>query len=137
LLKLLALRWANDDEGYVPLIIDWRKSVQYRKGLREYCRSSCEVFRLNATPIRKRLETGQADSERNSMMNRLERALDESSAIHELAGNILILTMMAILSRDQELPRNRVALYREASRFGHVSHVVAGHTKNIHDAAGI
>jgi predicted NACHT family NTPase len=56
------------------------------------------------------------DEERTLMQARLERALDESPAIRELAGNPLLLTMMAILNRNQELPRNRVALYREASR---------------------
>jgi predicted NACHT family NTPase len=56
------------------------------------------------------------DQERTLMYTRLERALEESPAIRELAGNPLLLTMMAILNRNQELPRSRVALYREASR---------------------
>jgi hypothetical protein len=56
------------------------------------------------------------DTERALAQRRLEHALNESSAIRELAGNPLLLTMMSILNRNQELPRNRVALYREASR---------------------
>lgn len=46
----------------------------------------------------------------------IERALKESEALRALAGNPLLLTMMAILNRNQELPRDRVELYKEASR---------------------
>ena len=42
---------------------------------------------------------------------RLQRAIDSSKAIKELAGNPLLLTMMAILNRNQELPRDRPELY--------------------------
>ncbi|MGB3405352.1 MAG: HEAT repeat domain-containing protein [Microcoleaceae cyanobacterium] len=48
--------------------------------------------------------------------DRLKQAIDHSSAIKELAGNPLLLTMMAILNRNQELPRDRAELYNQASR---------------------
>ena len=47
---------------------------------------------------------------------RLLYAIKNSSAIQELAGNPLLLTMMAILNRNQELPRDRAELYNQASR---------------------
>lgn len=47
---------------------------------------------------------------------RLQRAIDTSKAISELAGNPLLLTMMAILNRNQELPRDRPELYNQASQ---------------------
>ncbi|NEQ70705.1 MAG: NACHT domain-containing protein [Symploca sp. SIO2D2] len=47
---------------------------------------------------------------------RLQRAINTSKAIKELAGNPLLLTMMAILNRNQELPRDRPELYNQASR---------------------
>ncbi len=47
---------------------------------------------------------------------RLQKAIENSSAIQELAGNPLLLTMMAILNRNQELPRDRAELYNQASR---------------------
>ena len=47
---------------------------------------------------------------------RLQTAINNSSAIGELAGNPLLLTMMAILNRNQELPRDRPELYNQASR---------------------
>jgi hypothetical protein len=55
-----------------------------------------------------------ADKERKR--NRLQKAIRESKSIRELAGNPLLLTMMAILNRHQELPRDRPELYNQASR---------------------
>jgi predicted NACHT family NTPase len=46
---------------------------------------------------------------------RLERGIERSKAIKELAGNPLLLTMMAILNRHRELPRDRSTLYEKAS----------------------
>ena len=54
--------------------------------------------------------------ERARLQRQLEHALRESRAVRELAGNPLLLTMMAILNRNQELPRDRVELYAQASR---------------------
>ncbi|MEQ8465797.1 NACHT domain-containing protein [Coleofasciculus sp. E1-EBD-02] len=58
--------------------------------------------------------TNQVDKQRKQ--ERLQRAIDTSKAIRELAGNPLLLTMMAILNRNQELPRDRPELYNQASR---------------------
>jgi predicted NACHT family NTPase len=58
--------------------------------------------------------TDEADKIRKR--ERLQRAIDTSKAIGELAGNPLLLTMMAILNRNQELPRDRPELYNQASR---------------------
>ncbi len=46
---------------------------------------------------------------------RLRGAIHDSKPIAMLAGNPLLLTMMAILNRHQALPRNRVDLYKQAS----------------------
>jgi len=48
--------------------------------------------------------------------DRLARAVQQSKQIRELAGNPLLLTMMAILNLHQELPRDRFALYEQAAR---------------------
>ena len=53
---------------------------------------------------------------RERKKERLKRAIKDSRAIKELAGNPLLLTMMAILNRHQELPRDRAELYNQASR---------------------
>ncbi|MEH2399682.1 HEAT repeat domain-containing protein [Nostoc sp.] len=47
---------------------------------------------------------------------RLKKGIEASKSIAELAGNPLLLTMMAILNRNQELPRDRADLYNQASR---------------------
>ena len=54
-------------------------------------------------------------AERERKQGRLQKAIGESKAIRELAGNPLLLTMMAILNRNQELPRDRALLYERAS----------------------
>jgi len=54
--------------------------------------------------------------ERARLQGQLESALQESGAVRELAGNPLLLTVIAILNRTQPLPRNRVELYEQASR---------------------
>ncbi|MBD2344403.1 HEAT repeat domain-containing protein [Anabaena subtropica] len=56
------------------------------------------------------------EADRLRKKERLHRAIDTSVAIAELAGNPLLLTMMAILNRNQELPRDRATLYEQASR---------------------
>jgi len=54
--------------------------------------------------------------EKARISQRMERALAYSSTIRDLAGNPLLLTIMAILNRGQELPRDRAELYNQASR---------------------
>ncbi len=56
------------------------------------------------------------EAEKIRKRDRLKAAIETSSAIRELAGNPLLLTMMAILNRNQELPRDRPELYNQASR---------------------
>jgi len=51
-----------------------------------------------------------------ALLERLQQAIAASNSIRELAGNPLLLTMMAILNRNQELPRFRAKLYEEASK---------------------
>jgi hypothetical protein len=46
---------------------------------------------------------------------RILEAADHSRSIRELAGNPLLLTIMAIISRHQELPRERAALFEHAT----------------------
>jgi len=46
----------------------------------------------------------------------LADAIEHSTAIRQLAGNPLLLTMMAILNRTQDLPRDRAELYEQCAR---------------------
>jgi energy-coupling factor transporter ATP-binding protein EcfA2 len=47
---------------------------------------------------------------------RIETALQYSPAIRQLAGNPLLLTMIAIIAKHQELPRERAKLYEHAAK---------------------
>jgi hypothetical protein len=58
------------------------------------------------------------DDERKGERKRdsLLQAIQQSPAIQQLAGNPLLLTLMAILNRSQELPRDRAELYSQCAR---------------------
>jgi GTPase SAR1 family protein len=56
------------------------------------------------------------DPDKLRLVTRLKDAIANSKAIQNLADNPLLLTMMAILNRRQELPRDRADLYDQASR---------------------
>ncbi|WP_287263224.1 HEAT repeat domain-containing protein [Moorena sp. SIO3A5] len=58
--------------------------------------------------------TDQADKDRKQ--ERLQKAIKTCSRIRQLAQNPLLLTMMAILNHNQELPRDRSELYNQSSR---------------------
>jgi GTPase SAR1 family protein len=53
--------------------------------------------------------------EARARKERINRSLDESASIRQLAGNPLLLTIMAIINKHQELPRERWRLYDHAS----------------------
>lgn len=55
-------------------------------------------------------------AERDEKQARLTRAVMDLRPIRELAGNPLLLTMMAILNRYRDLPRDRAELYEECSK---------------------
>ncbi len=55
-------------------------------------------------------------TDREQKRDRLQNSIDNSPAFRELAGNPLLLTMMAILNRYEELPRDRSTLYKDASQ---------------------
>lgn len=53
--------------------------------------------------------------EQGRLISRLYEAIDCSPAIRQLSGNPLLLSMMAILNRNQDLPIDRYELYNESS----------------------
>lgn len=57
-----------------------------------------------------------SEPDKERLKQRLKDAIAYSKAIQNLADNPLLLTMMAILNRRQELPRDRADLYDQASR---------------------
>jgi hypothetical protein len=76
---------------------------------------------LDASQVTSFLERWHVDTYDDSIVgenkrNLLERAISESAAIRQLSGNPLLLTMMAILNRTQDLPRDRAGLYEQCAR---------------------
>lgn len=57
----------------------------------------------------------ESSQHRYDTQKRLQTAIDDSPAIRQLAGNPLLLTVMAILNRYQKLPRRRIDLYEKAT----------------------
>ncbi len=55
------------------------------------------------------------ERERQRKLAEISEAIAKKRAIRELAGNPLLLTLMAILNRQQELPRARALLYERAA----------------------
>src|SRR5579864_901581 len=60
-------------------------------------------------------EAFQQLSDRTKYESRLRKALEDSPAIRELSANPLLLTMMAVLNRVQDLPRDRGRLYERCA----------------------
>ena len=61
-------------------------------------------------------ETFSDDRDRERKLSQLDEAIQRTRAIRELAGNPLLLTLMAILNRQQELPRDRARLYERSAQ---------------------
>jgi HEAT repeat protein len=113
-------RFSNDyDQVQVIVTSRWLgyKAQRLRDaGFRHFMLQDLEIEQIQAFIERwhELTFTDQADKVRK--WERLQRAIQDSKSIRELAGNPLLLTMMAILNRNQELPRDRPELYNQASR---------------------
>jgi predicted NACHT family NTPase len=113
-------RFSNDyDQVQVIITSRWLgyKAQRLRDaGFRHFMLQDLEIEQIEAFIERwhELTFTDQADKVRK--WERLQRAIQDSKSIRELAGNPLLLTMMAILNRNQELPRDRPELYNQASR---------------------
>jgi hypothetical protein len=76
---------------------------------------------FTAAQIRRFIESWHREAfanvaEQSLLSARLEQSLDDSRSIRDLAGNPLLLTMLALLNRNQELPRDRADAYEQMSR---------------------
>ena len=85
-------------------------------GFRHFMLQDLEQYQIDDFVHRWHELTFNDEAEKIIKRDRLKTAIETSSAIQELAGNPLLLTMMAILNRNQELPRDRPELYNQASR---------------------
>jgi predicted NACHT family NTPase len=107
--------------GETPIVVTSRLVGYEPERLRNAGFAHATIEDFDDTQVRTFLErwhivAEEDPKERVRLQAQLQRALGDSRAIRDLAGNPLLLTMMAILNRNQDLPRDRVELYREASR---------------------
>jgi energy-coupling factor transporter ATP-binding protein EcfA2 len=85
-------------------------------GFRHFMLQDLEQYQIDDFLHRWHDLTFNNEIEKIRKRDRLQIAINTSPTIRELAGNPLLLTMMAILNRNQELPRDRAELYNQASR---------------------
>ena len=113
-------RFSNEYKN-AKIIVTSRVVGYQAKWLRdaEFCHFMLQD--LNAEKISNFLEkwhnvTFDNKEEAERKNERLSKAISDSKPIAMLAGNPLLLTMMAILNRHQELPRDRADLYQQTTR---------------------
>ena len=99
-------------------VIGYKAQALRDAGFRHFMLQDLEVEQIEDFIQRWHEQTFGPKEERDKEIKRerLLKAIRESRSIRQLAGNPLLLTMMAILNRNQELPRDRAELYNQASR---------------------
>jgi len=113
-------RFANDfHKAKIILtsrIVGYRQESLKNAGFRHFVLQDLDLDQVNRFIEKWHAHTEKESEERNRKQKRLFNAIKNSAPIRQLAGNPLLLTMMSILNRSQELPRDRVDLYKQASR---------------------
>ena len=97
LIGFLHERWRK--EGFRPFMLQELEEEQMDQFLQRWHQVAYE-------------DGHKGESKRASLL----QAIQQSPAIQQLAGNPLLLTLMAILNRTQELPRDRAELYSQCAR---------------------
>jgi NACHT domain len=115
-----AQRFCNE-HAQVPIVMTSRVVGYQSHALRDaefrhFMLQDLDAGQIDAFVDRWHEETFDDREQGAPKRERLKKAIHDSRSIAVLAGNPLLLTMMAILNRNQELPRDRVDLYGQASR---------------------
>jgi hypothetical protein len=111
----------SSEFSHTPILVTSRVVGYQRQRLRDadfrhFMLQDLDADQIDAFADRWHSETFDSEEMAAPKRERLKKAINDSKAIAMLAGNPLLLTMMAILNRNQELPRDRVELYSQASR---------------------
>ncbi len=97
-------------------VVGYRAQRLKDAGFRHFMLQDLECYQIEDFIQRWHELTFNNETEKIRKRDRLKAAISTVDSIRELAGNPLLLTMMAILNRNQELPRDRPELYAQASR---------------------
>jgi predicted NACHT family NTPase len=96
-------------------VIGYEAATLKNANFRHFMLQDLEADKINDF-IAKWHELTYNQDRREFYKNRLKKSIEQSPSIQELAGNPLLLTMMAILNRHQELPRDRAELYNQCTK---------------------
>ncbi len=111
----------SSEHGQTPIIMTSRVVGYQPQALRDaefqhFVLQDLDPAQINEFIDRWHAESFESAEQAAPKRERLKKAIQDSKPIAMLAGNPLLLTMMAILNRNQELPRDRVDLYTQACR---------------------
>jgi len=96
-------------------IIGYRRTLLTNAGFRHYTLQDLDRDAIVAFTRRWYEMTLPSASDVDSRVQRIKSAYDASASIRQLAGNPMLLTIMAIIGKHQELPRARWNLYDHAA----------------------
>ncbi|MGV9779371.1 HEAT repeat domain-containing protein, partial [Streptosporangium sp. NPDC003464] len=97
-------------------VIGYRRAELRDAGFRHYTLQDLDTAQIEEFIARwYELAIHDRRDEARHLRDRLMHAMTESPSIRELAGNPLLLTILAIIGRRQELPRERRAVYVHAA----------------------
>lgn len=97
-------------------IIGYQHQAWLDEGFRHFMLQELDEPEINAFVTRWHRDAYEAPDKGEAKRMLLARAIEDSASIRQLAGNPLLLTMMAILNRTQDLPRDRAELYEQCAR---------------------
>ena len=111
----------SSESAHTPILVTSRVVGYQPRRLqdaefRHFMLQDLDADQIAAFVDRWHAETFDSEEQATPKRERLKKAIRDSKSIAMLAGNPLLLTMMAILNRNQELPRDRADLYAQASR---------------------
>ena len=97
-------------------IIGYRRTLLTQAGFRHYTLQDLDAKQVKEFVSRwYAITLGNNPSEAKARVDRIQQSFAASPSIRQLAGNPMLLTIMAIIGKHQELPRERWKLYDHAT----------------------
>lgn len=97
-------------------IIGYRRTILTQAGFRHFTLQDFDEKQvINFVRQWYTLTLGNRADEADARVERIRRSFRDSASIRQLSGNPMLLTIMAIIGKHQELPRERWKLYAHAT----------------------
>ncbi|ADP80729.1 HEAT repeat domain-containing protein [Pseudofrankia inefficax] len=111
-----AARHPNSRVIVTSRIVGYRRSILEGDGFAHFTLQDLDPAQIQAFAGRWfDTAVGDRPDEARLRLDRLNRAIGDSASIRELAGNPLLLTVLVIIARRRELPRERRKVYEHAA----------------------